>query len=503
MGSRRSSWSLAFILPVLVPALAVLVPGPSPASETRAAAATGKPVQGPRKARHPKSIRATLFKECGELRELALPTDTASLEWIAGARLEILSASGSKITSLAGLPPGLRELDVSNTGVQTLRHVPESLRVLDIRGTPIRDLRELPGQLEVLNISGEHIQDLKSLRASIYELHLEDFPKADFSQLPANLRALHLNGPVFRTLNNLPPSLKRLTLQNTGIESLKGLREALPELTYLALIDNDSLRFEAGDLPANLTELKIDQRQGGPADLSALTYLNWLADRRDAPATKWPPFLCSLTLKVDHLPGLPELPPSLRSLSLVGASFDPRVGLPANLESLSLINYRGPELDALPPSLKRLTLKFAGVSRLPRDLSHLEELQIRQANLENLRGTQGELRKLVLCEMTLQRWDDVKTAFPKLEDIVLCDSGSFRTLGPLPDPLTKLSLSGTKIGKMPGLNGELKELNISKTPLRLPSLASLPRKLETLIVGKGQVVSWEGFPPGLKVLRIE
>jgi len=424
--------------------------------------------------------------------------------------LEKLNAAGTQITSLKGLPDSLLDLDISNNRqIESLHFLPEGLKSLDMRNTAIRSLNDLPTRLEVLKVSGPDIRDLKPLQALLRELYLENVKGQDFSDLPRTLEELQLTGASFDNLNGLPPFLRRLTLHSTKVRSLKGLLVPLQELTQLKLIENP-MRFEASDLPERLTELKIDQKQGlGPADLSSLRYLHWLSDYRETPPTKLAPTLCSVTLNATNVSQrlkLPELPPSLRALGLFGASISIKT-IPYGLENLSLTSYSGHTIGKLPSTLKRLSLIATTLpnSKLPDLPDSLEELVVIQTNLADLNGAPKGLKKLVFCETQVNRLNDLKDRFPRLQQLDLCNSGALREIGPLPKALKTLNISRTHISKLPDLEPDaiLEELNISNTQIRLSSLKNLPRQLQSLTVSEGQIASWEGFPPHLQVLRFE
>ena len=451
--------------------------------------------------KHPVLLTERLFKECKELRELALPSDITRLDWLHGESLTTLSAPGA--VSLRKMPSSLRELDIRDTEIESLQFIPRRLRSIDIRGTNIQDLRKLPSRLEILKISGPEVRNLKFLSPFLEQLYLEDIEIKDFSELPRGLKELHLTGLSFDTLNGLPPSLRALTLHRTRGRSLQGLPSSLQELT---LLRND-IRFEADALPDRLTELTIDQPLG-PTDLSRLKHLEWLSDLREKPAEKLPPSLSSLTLKIreNQFSEFPQLPPSLRALGLIGANFDPTNSLPPSLEKLSLTNYNGPKLVRLPVRLTILSLTSTSISKLPELPEHLEELHLVDTGSVNLSNLPRGLKVLVICATPMDKAEKLKELFPKLERLDLCNSSALKEVGPLPETLTALNISQTGVSQIPTKNAEntgLEELNISRTNIQLSSLKTLPRTLETLILSKGQISSWEDFPPHLQVLRLE
>ena len=453
--------------------------------------------------KHQMLSSSSLFQDCKDLRELTLPPRIKRLDWIKGKRLEKLNASATKISSLEGLPSSLRELDVSNNAsLESLQSVPRGLRSLDIRGTKIRNLQDLPPRLEVLKVSGSAIRGLKSLGPHLRELYLENVEVNDFVDLPRDLKGLHLTGRNFESLIGLPPALRVLTLQGTRIGSLKGLPSALQDLELTQSLTDNPIRFEIEDLPERLTKLAIEAGLG-PFDLSDRKYLVWLADLRDAPTKRTlPPFLSSVTLKAPSA----QLPSSVRALALEGATSNPLDNLPPGLEDLSLEYYTGPELGRLPSNLKRFSVKYTSLAKLPIMPAELAELQIIQTDIVSFDGIPGDLQILVFCQTQVKKIDGIRDRFAKLQQLDLCESAFLEEIGPLPKGLKKLNISQTSVHWLPaGLKdlGDLEDLNISRTPIRLSSLKELPRKLKVLTVSDGQVSSWEGFPPGLQTLRFE
>jgi Leucine-rich repeat (LRR) protein len=456
-----------------------------------------------------------------QLEELSLPPDTTRLDWISD-NIKRLSVAGTQIESLKGLPQSLIDLDARNTKVRSIEFAPKGLRSLDLRQNKIEHLVHLPPQLEVLKVGGERISRLGSLPQSLVSLHLEGTRIQDLTELPPDLKELYLQGRSFDNLDHLPGSLRVLTLDFTSVKSLKGLP---PSLQTLELLNNKDMQFQPEDLPPLLTRLLVDE-QSSP-EVSGLQYLSWFSDRREFPRGSLPPFLSSLTIRVSYLRSLsdlPAFPASVRSLGLLNTGLSPLADLPLGLESqqpgvkslkdltpeleiLTLTGYKQSEVNSLSKlrELKVLKLAQSSVSSI-RDLPPgLKELDISGTGVlaRDLKAVPRGLTTLIFCGARLKKLDGIADLFPSLQRLDVCDSSFLEEIGPLPETLKHLDLSGTRVSRLPELKGALDTLDISNT--RINSLQELPeslRALRVLTIDEKQVGILAPMPSSVRILHV-
>lgn len=462
-----------------------------------------------------------------QLEELSLPPDTTRLDWISD-NIKKLSVAGIQIESLKGLPQSLTDLDARNTRIRSIKFAPKGLRSLDLRNNKIEYIVHLPSQLEILKIGGEKISRLGSLPPSLVSLHLENTEIQDLTELPPDLKELYLSGQSFDNLDGLPSSLRALTLDFTSVKSLKGLP---PSLQTLELLNNKDMQFQSEDLPPLLTRLLIDE-QSSPKVIS-LQYLGWFSDRserREFPLL--PPFLSSLTIRASqlrNLPDLPAFPASLRSLGLLNTGLSPLVDLPPELknqqsdvkslkdltpelEILNLTGYKQLEITSLSKlrELKVLKLAQSSVSSLRELPLGLKELDISGTGVlaRDLNAVPRGLTTLIFCGVRFKKLDGIADLFPSLQRLDACESSCLEEIGSVSKTLKHLNLSGTRVSRLPELEGALDTLNISNT--RIDSLqelpdAELPEALSTLrvlTIDEKQVGILEGMPASVRVLHV-
>jgi hypothetical protein len=441
-----------------------------------------------------------------QLTYLSLPPQVDSLNWLSD-HIEGLSAAGTQITGLEGVPNSLRELDISFAkNLQSLEFVPKGLKTLDLRGaSQVKSLAGLPPGLESLKISGLAIKRLVSLPPSLKELHLESTEIRDLSDLPPSLRALHLQGQSFEGLEGLPQNLRALTLHSTSVGPFAALPTSLQTLT---LIGNSALNLSIESLPPLVVRLVIDNQAAPDLSSLRLRYLSWLSDRREEPKGPYPSFLSSLTLRATEMEKLEDLPISLRALGLLHCRLGLPLDLPPELEVLDLTGYRQAEFS-LPlkklTGLKKLKLAWSSVKILPKLPPSLEELDLSGTSIDDFTNIPQGLKALIFCGVPISKLEVLRDQFPLLERLDLCSSPQLTELGPLPDTLRYLNLSGTQISRLPQLPVLLRELDISNTKIRslqdLQPSQGLESELKSLTLSEEQVASLHGLPGSVRILR--
>lgn len=397
---------------------------------------------------------------------------------------------------LAGLPPDLVGLDISDLGPSFPDRVEEDA---------LTTLAGLPAGLEYLNISyNDRLQSLDGMPQSLRSLSAIAKGINQISKVRSSaLSCLDLGSPFLRSLRNqLPPTLRSLTLRGTGVTTLDGLPDALKSLE---VFNNPDLKISGG-LPSNLTALKmlsIDNTLLPSPDLlpSTLEDLHLGRTRLEKPkdAQAHPlERLRALSLDSVQVPDWTVVPQSLQYLSLIGAPLPP--ALPGGLKAFSYDAsppVRAVTLPPLPRSLETLRLSNVMVKDLRELPRWLSGLAITHSTLASIEGCPADLKRL---DLRANRYIVKIERLPeRLEQLNLLACTALREIAALPGSLRFLNIAGTSIAALPKLPPALEELDISGTAIS--SLRGLPQGLKILTLSPGRIRSLDGLPSTVRVLR--
>ncbi|KAH0463422.1 hypothetical protein IEQ34_008004 [Dendrobium chrysotoxum] len=322
------------------------------------------------------------------------------------------------LKSLPGLPPDLKYLFINNVPqLQLLTNIPASLEELNLLG--LEALQFLPSSLPISSLKRlhltriMHLKSLPDLSPSLEYLSVNNVPQLQLLQhIPASSEELYLSD--LEALQCLPSSLtisslKRLHL--IRIPLLKSLPDLPPDLKYLS-VDNVPQLQLLQNIPASLKDLDLSDLEAlqclpSSLSISSLERLHLIRIPLLKSLPDLPPDLTYLFVdNVPQLQLLPNIPASLKVLNLSG--LEALQFLPSSLpiSSLKRLHLTGipllKSLPDLPPSLESLSVKnVPQLQLLPNipasleklDLSDLEALQCLPSSLStsslrilNLRG---------------------------------------------------------------------------------------------------------------------
>jgi len=139
----------------------------------------------------------------------------------------------SKVTSITGLPNGLKKLAVPDNYLIEIPELPDSLVDLDVNKNALRTVGPLPAGLKELNVSKNHIDTLENLPASLEVLKCNDntLHLLNLSGIE-NLRVLHCSGNPRLVIEGLPDTLVDFQMDNdvgTQIQKATDERSDNPE----------------------------------------------------------------------------------------------------------------------------------------------------------------------------------------------------------------------------------------------------------------------------------
>ena len=124
------------------------------------------------------------------------------------------------LTSLKGLPKGLKYLNCCLTGITSLEGLPEGLEWLSCWGTKITSLKGLPKTLKKLYCWKTRIKTLKKLYCWKTRI-------TSLKGLPKGLKELDCSHTNINSFEWIPKGLDEIDFSVTPITSLKGLKEGL------------------------------------------------------------------------------------------------------------------------------------------------------------------------------------------------------------------------------------------------------------------------------------
>lgn len=121
----------------------------------------------------------------------------------------------SKVTSIIGLPNGLKKLAVPDNYLIEIPDLPDSLVDLDVNKNAIRNVGPLPAGLKELNVSKNHIDTLENLPATLEVLKCNDntLHLLNLAGIE-NLRVLHCSGNPRLVIEGLPDTLVDFQMDN-------------------------------------------------------------------------------------------------------------------------------------------------------------------------------------------------------------------------------------------------------------------------------------------------
>lgn len=497
-GGRSRSRTSGTLLPILAAAVAV--------AGALALACGGGPETVPRDeelAR--KGLPADLPRYAARLRALHLPIGGGGLGWLPGD-LQTLEVAGLPADAVGGLPRGLQTLVVAGyAALPSLDGLPPGLRELDLSLAEVESLAGLPSGIRKLKVGRVSGFEPRALGGTEF-LSLDGTAVRNLFGSPPALRSLELAGPEVEGLEGGGDALQAIVLHRTLLQSLADLP---PDLESLELTGNpllDPVRLDG--LPGSLTELVITrQRVTGPLSLRYLRLLYFRGVRFDGGAGL-PPLPTSLTeleIESDRLDGLGGLPPQLRHLGLVGDRRHDLSALSSTLRSLYLEGGVTSSVSTLAAPVELLTLRVYGTAApalleaIPENVTELD-----------LTGVQVAPSATWSPGLTSLRYRDVPlAALPALpatlEVLDLTGAAGLRSLGDLGglENLREVRLRGTEVSSLSGLPASVRALDITATPIRSLKGHSWPPGLAELTFGQYQLESLEGLPESVEVLRIE
>lgn len=450
-----------------------------------------------------------------QLDHLELPSNVERIDWITRP-VASLSLADAPIRSVAGLPHSIRRLYLPNARhLTTLAGLPDRVEELDVRWVELGSLEGLPPGLDSLAVSWLYPED--------------------FSHLPEGLERLTLlyeSSPELRSLDGLPSSIEHLELVGRAVRSLKGLPENVESLLL------QTVRLQYTDLPPHIRSLEIrkpikqdlspqttDLRQlpefleslslkkvdftGTLADNAPYLHRVELLETPPHSLDQLPQFLAELHLDHESTPEtFTGAPSGLRALRLWATDLENDT-LPAGLEELVVEGYRGSTLPELPRSLRTLQLHFSDVQSLSGAPAGLRELDVTgwsqpgaRPDLGALFGVFDELNRLKWRASPLKRLQGLSEALPRLESLDLSASRDLRSIDSLPVTLKVLRVGNCElIERLPTpLPPALALLDIRGTGI--DHLPEIQAPLRTLIVNRGQLTSLERMPATVRNLVI-
>ena len=144
------------------------------------------------------------------------------------------------LTSLAGCPPGLRNLDFNNSGVASLAGCPPGLWRLECHATAVTSLAGCPPALRRLDCSSTRLASLAGCPPSVRRLKCNNSGVASLEPLAAcaELEDLDCSDTGVSSLTALAgcPKLGKLIIYGTRVEDLTPL-ESHKELSWYVRLD--------------------------------------------------------------------------------------------------------------------------------------------------------------------------------------------------------------------------------------------------------------------------
>jgi hypothetical protein len=173
-----------------------------------------------------------------------LPRGLIELRWEEGynlgslpRNLKYLYIQKSPLSSLAGLPPAVQSLDISDAKMLTaFPKLPSTLRRLRYRYCPFNPISDLPASLRDLDLKGS--RNLDRLNTELPMLERLNISETSIKKLPrlARLQELDISNTPLRFpkgLQTLPRSLRKLTVHAGQLDTLAGLPESVKELYFV------------------------------------------------------------------------------------------------------------------------------------------------------------------------------------------------------------------------------------------------------------------------------
>jgi len=134
------------------------------------------------------------------------------------------------LTSLKGLPKGLKELDCNLTDITSLEGLPEGLEWLSCWGTKITSLKGLPKTVKKLSCWKTRITSLKGLPKGLKELDCSHTNINSFEWVPKGLDEIDFSVTPITSLKGLKEGLKVFRCIGTDVTSLEGCPKSVEKI---------------------------------------------------------------------------------------------------------------------------------------------------------------------------------------------------------------------------------------------------------------------------------
>lgn len=193
--------------------------------------------------------------------------------------------------------------------------------------------------------------------------------------------------------------------------------------------------------------------------------------------------MTELTINAMFLRSIDALPPALRTLRLVGCTFEwgAELELPETLTHLSIRGgSMGTPLPTLPSGLVLLAVNFLDSSCLPVALPDNlpPALAVLEANECGIRRLPPLPRTITELSVSYNPGLVLPEELPPKLEVLACYRCELAELPPLPETLVKLECNDNNIRSIPAFPRTLKEVTVSDNPLE--TLPELPTKLRYL-----------------------
>jgi hypothetical protein len=416
----------------------------------------------------------------GQLETLEIDDTVTSLDWLANAsRLRSLNVH-ARLSKWAALPPNLEGFTCQDCiGAEYLRF-PSRLHGLWLPSTEvtITQLAKFPRSLTDLEFMPPAGTSLSVLPASLKSLKLDDasdtglsrhFSTRFLASLPAGLEDLDLdlNKVDAKDLSWVPRKLVSLRLIHEEKSTFSGSPSSLRSLDLWSGL-GDTVPLET--LPAGLTSLTFHEDAWRGLDLSRLSQLSTL-DLNDG----------SVRFMPDGYP-----PVSLKALTCSAYSLE-SIHFTDRLEELNLKNGEIDNLKALPSALKSLTLDGVRLKSWAGLPPRLHSLKIYDSDLPQVvLGLPQTLEELVVTEDVFDHTIKLTHLPPHLV-YFRTDGSAFR------------GMSGDQILSL--LPSSLRSLDFSEADFYFKDLEHFPRHLEIIKLRMFHVTDLKGMPASVRDLE--